>query len=80
MDCGSAPTGVLCLRCPQELLNIRFDQAKSAIPVELLASLIQHEARTAFYSQLVSILVVRVQTGECGTVVNALFDKADIGA
>jgi hypothetical protein len=64
---------------PQELLNIRFDQAESDVTVELLAPIIHHEAWTAFYPHLVSIVVVRIQAGECGTVVNALFDSSDVG-
>jgi hypothetical protein len=60
-------------------LNIRFDQAESDITVELLPSLIQHEAWTAFYPHFVSIVVVSIQAGGCGTIVNALFDSADIG-
>jgi hypothetical protein len=61
-------------------LNVRLDQVKPDISVKLLAPLIQHEAWTAFYSHLVSILLVGSQAGECGTIVNALFDSDYIDA
>src|SRR5664280_1131591 len=76
----STPAGFISARRPQKFLNIRLNQAKPDISVELLAPLVQHEARTAFNPHLVSVLVVRSQPRECVTIVNALLDSYDIDA
>ena len=67
------------MRRPQQFLNIRLDQAEPDISIELLTPFVQHEARAAFYPHLVCVFVVRVQAGECGTIVNAMFNSANIG-
>jgi hypothetical protein len=56
---GLTPTGFVGARCPQEFLNVRLDQVEPDISAKLLAPLVQHETRTAFYSHLLGILVVR---------------------
>jgi hypothetical protein len=77
---GLAPTGLVGAGCQQEFLNVRLHQMESHIPIKLLASLVQHEARTAFDSHLVGVLVVPSQACKGGATVNAGFNGADVGA
>ena len=77
---ASTPAGFVSSRHAQKFLNIRLNQAEPDISVELLAPLVQHEARTAFYPHLVCVLVVSSQPGERVTIVNALLDSDDIDA
>ena len=76
----STPTGFIGARRPQELLNVRLDQAESNISVKFLSPLIQHEAWAAFDSHLFRVLIVRSQAGECSTIVNVFLDSNDIDA
>ena len=75
-----AQAGLLAPGCPQQFLNVCFDDPEADIPVELLTPLIQDEAWTAFDAHLVGVLVVVSQSGKCGPIVNAFFNRAYIHA
>ena len=77
---ASTPAGVVSFGHAQKFLNIRLNQTKPDISVKLLAPLVQHEARTAFYPHLVCVLVVPRQLGKRVTIVNASLDSDDIDA
>ena len=60
-------------------LNVCLDDAEPDIAIELLAALVENQARAAFDPHLVGVLVVGRQRGKCRAGMNALFNSADIG-
>ena len=76
----STPAGLVGGRRAQKLLDVGLDQAESDIAVKLLAPFIENKARAALNSHFVGSLVIRRQTGERDTTVDASFNGGDIGA
>jgi len=74
------PTGFILTRRPEEFLNVRFDQTEPYVSIKLLTAVVQNEARAAFYSHRVGVLIVRGKTGECTSIVDVSFNSGDVDA
>jgi len=77
-----SPAHIACTRLPQQLADIRFNDAMAKIAVKLLATLIKDERRTSLDPELILILVVRREHRKSSAIaelyVRVAFDMAEV--